>query len=146
MSGHFIFQLFIGSLIFERNHQPELLAEIMLLNKPDTVENPGLVSRLDANGYLTVYRGHCKRNVRNANSWSLDVNGAIKTARMFAWIYQSPDFYVVTGKIKLEDIIAYNNFDTEHEIVVLNRNVSGKSKKTFYVDPNFEAFSPVGNL
>lgn len=119
----------------------ELICEIMKVNKYDTVENKELISLLDSDGYLTVYHGHCKPTMRNSYSWTIDKNVAEFFGRRNARFHSASNYYIVTGKVKLEDVIAFideedadgdaKKINNEKEIVVLNKNVKKKSKKIY---------------
>ncbi len=108
---------------------PDLLCEIMTLNRHDTVENPELTSLLDEDGYLTVYRGQVAERMRNANSCTLDRSMAIHVGRAYTLSSSSPTFYCVTGKVKLADVIAFLQGRKEHEVMVMQKNVKHKTKK-----------------
>jgi hypothetical protein len=108
--------------------KPELLERIMRLNKHDTVNNPELINLLDADGYLTVYHGHCKSTLRNANSWTIDKEIASFFGNRNALFNECDKYYVVTGRVRLDDVIAYVTSRNEAEIVVLNKNVLDKKK------------------
>jgi hypothetical protein len=110
----------------------------LAVNKHDTVENPALINLLDNDGYLTIYHGHCKKTLRNSNSWTLDKDIAKWFGSRNALFSRSSDFYVVTGKVRLDDIIAYITDRNEQEIVVLQKNVKGKTKEIFAADTKIE--------
>ena len=111
-----------------------IVNEVMKLNKHDTVENPVLRSLLDEDGYLTVYHGHCKKTMHNANSWLLNKDEAIHLGRIYAGINSRPTFSCVTGKVSLDDVITYIAGHCTHQIAVLNRNVINQTKEFFNVD------------
>jgi hypothetical protein len=60
---------------------------------------------LDENGCLTVYHGHVKKTLRNSNSWTIDPEIAHFFGCRNASKQGVDDYYVVTGKVKLEDIL-----------------------------------------
>lgn len=114
--------------------KPEIISKIMKHNKHDTVENPELISLLDNNGFLTVYHAHCNRTLRDAHTWTLNKEQAVMLGGMKAILYKNPDFYVVTGKVKLDDVIAFIQVrEDRDEVAVLNKNVSDKTKEIFKV-------------
>lgn len=111
--------------------QQEMLDRIKKHNRHDTVENPKLNALLDENGYLTVYLGHSKKTLRNCNSWALEKEQAINLGRIKALFDQDPpDFICVTGKVKLEDVVAHINVRGRDEVVVLQRDVKFKKKES----------------
>jgi hypothetical protein len=114
--------------------KPELIAELHKVNQHDTINNPALADKLDADGYLTIYHGHAKPTMRNSNSWSLSPDTAHFFGNRNALFNSADEYYVVTGKCRLEDIIAYITDRKEEEIVILNKNVKDKTK-VFYPRP-----------
>lgn len=112
----------------------ELLAKLHKVNHHDTINNPVLTAKLDADGYLTIYHGHAKPTLRNSNSWSLLPDKAHFFGQRNALYLHTPEYYVVTGKCKLKDVIAYITDANEEEIVILNKDVQSK-KKVFYAAP-----------
>lgn len=112
----------------------ELLAKVRRINHHDTINNPILQSQLDADGYLTIYHGHTKKTLAGSNSWSLSPKVAHFFGRRNALFNAADEYYVVTGKCRPEDIIAYITDRKEEEIVILNKNVKDKSK-VFYPRP-----------
>lgn len=114
-----------------------LLEQIATVNKHDTVYNPALISLLDEKGFLTVYHGHSKPTMRYSNSWTLKKDVAMWFGKRNSGFHQSPDFYCVTGKVKLDDVIAFVTDRNEDEIVVLQRYVKNKEKE-FYKSADFE--------
>ena len=111
-----------------------LLNKLHRLNHHDTINNPVLTDKLDANGYLTIYHGHTKTTMRNSNSWSLSLDTAHFFGNRNALFYSADEYYVVTGKCRLEDVIAYITDRKEEEIVILNKDVKQKQKE-FYSTP-----------
>lgn len=118
---------------------PQLIERIMKYNAEDTVNNPELIKQLDDDGYLTVYHGHCKPTLRYSNSWTTNKDKAKwfgNRNAMFSGYRNrnkipSDTYYVVTGKVKLKDVIAYITDRNESEIVVQVKNVKDRSKE-FY--------------
>ena len=108
---------------------PEIVEEIHKVNKHATVENSYLNSLLDENGCLTIYHGHCKPTMRGSHSWTLNKDIAMWFGARSALFNRSHDFYCVTGKVRLNDVIAYITEGNEDEIAVLQRNVKSKSKE-----------------
>lgn len=114
--------------------KPEFISKIMEHNKHDTVENPKLTSLLDNNSFITVYHAHCNRTLHDAHTWTLNKEQAIMLGNTKAIIYKSPDFYVVTGKVKLDSVISLIQIrGGRDEIAVLNKNVNDKTKEIFKV-------------
>lgn len=111
--------------------KPKLVDKIQKLNKHDTVDNLELLNKLDSNGYLTIYHGHVKPTLRNSHSWTLKPEVAHWFGRRNALFNATDDYYVFTGKVKLNDVIAYITVRKEEEIVVLNKNVKHKTKESF---------------
>jgi len=111
--------------------KPDILEKIRKVNRHDTVENPKLISLLDNEGYLTVYLGHCGKTLHNCNSWTLKKEDAIHMGAIYALFQKSPEFYCVTGKVKLNDVIASINVRGRDEVIVLPKNVSNKTKDFF---------------
>lgn len=109
----------------------DLLDKILLVNKYDTVNNSALQELIDEKGYLTIYHGHCKKTLRGSNSWTLNKDTAKWFGNRNALLKNNLTFYVVTGKVLLKDIIAYITNRNEQEIVVLNKNVTNKTKEFF---------------
>ena len=125
-----------GRWAFKYFFKPGIVEDIMKLNKHDTVENPVLRSLLDEDGYLTVYHGHCKKTMHNSNSWLLNKDNAIQLGRTYAplHLYNSPTFYCVTGKVRLEDVITFIDGHCTHEIAVMNKSVINKTKEFFNIE------------
>jgi hypothetical protein len=90
--------------------KPEIIEKVMKTNRHDTIENEELKSMLETDGYLTVYHGHCKKTMRNSNSWMINKDIAHKFGRRNALFNKSAEYYIVTGRIKLEDIIVNKVF------------------------------------
>jgi hypothetical protein len=84
---------------------------------------------LDEDGYLTIYHGRSQRTMHGANSWTFNRDNALRAGQHYAWAHGSPNFYCVTGKVRLADVIAYIPNDPEHQIVVLQKNVQDKTKE-----------------
>ena len=118
-----------GGCWYDMFFKSEIVEEIHKVSKHDTAENSYLSSLLDENGYLTIYHGHCKPTMRGSHSWTLNKDIAIWFGARNALFNGSPDFYCVTGKVRLNDVIAYIPEGGEEEIVVLQRNVKSKSKE-----------------
>lgn len=93
---------------------------------------------LDSDGFLTVYHGHAKKTLRNSNSWTIEPEIAHFFGNRNALFMKSDKYYVVTGKVRLEDVIAYVTDRKETEIVVLQGDVSGKKKEFFTRDKSCE--------
>ena len=110
------------------------LQRLMSVNKHDTINNPVLSNLLDEKGYLTVYHGHCKKTMHNSNSWTLNKEVALFFGNRNARFNCNEQFYCVTGKVKLDDVIAYITDREEEEIVVLQRFVKRKAKEYFQFD------------
>ena len=109
----------------------DLLKKLHRLNHHDTVNNPVLTDKLDADGYLTIHHGHVKATMRGSHSWSLSPETAHFFGNRNALFYNADEYYVVTGKCRPEAIIAYITDRKEEEIVILNKDVKDKSK-VFY--------------
>ncbi|CDX01530.1 Hypothetical protein DPCES_1643 [Desulfitobacterium hafniense] len=109
----------------------DLLNKLHRLNHHDTINNPALIDKLDADGYLTIYHGHTKPTMRGSHSWSLSPETAHFFGNRNALFYSADKYYVVTGKCRPEDIIAYITDRNEEEIVILNKDVKDKHKE-FY--------------
>lgn len=122
--------------------KPDLRKAIMELNKLDTVENPTLKSLLDEDGYLPVYHGHYKKTMHNSYSWSLSKDNAVQIGRKYAYLYQSPTFYCVTGRVRLEDVIMLIEGHREHEVAVMHQRVKDQTKE-FYNSKDFEVKFPL---
>ncbi|MCD7904072.1 MAG: hypothetical protein LUG24_00490 [Clostridiales bacterium] len=120
----------------------ELIDKIFTLNKDNTIYNKKLVDMLDEKGYLTIYRGHCKKTLRNSNSWTLDKNIADYFGNRNAFFNNSDKYYIVTGRVKLEDVIAFIENRNESEIVVMQKTskirqkniLTGKNHVSKYTD------------
>jgi hypothetical protein len=121
----------VSSRFYFRMFANDLLEKVRMLNKRDTVDNPALRSLLDSDGYLTVYHGHVKKTLQNSHSWTT----APEIAHFFgcrnADRQRVDDYNVVTGKVKLDDVIAYITERDEREIGVLNKDVRDKKKELF---------------
>ena len=111
--------------------EPEIISEIRKHNHSDTVDNAELIKLLDADGYLTVYHGHCKKTLRNSNSWTIKKDIAHWFGNRNANLQKQDKYYVVTGKVKLSDIITYITDRQEYEVLVLNKDVKKKTKEFF---------------
>ena len=111
--------------------KPEIISEIRKHNHSDTVDNAELIKLLDAEGYLTVYHGHCKKTLRNSNSWTIKKDIACWFGNRNANLQKQDKYYVVTGKVKLSDIITYITDRQEYEVLVLNKDVKKKTKEFF---------------
>lgn len=109
----------------------QLVSRLHKVNQYDTVNNKTLIDKVDANGYITIYHGHAKETLKNANSWFLDKEKAKFHGERNSLYLHKPNYYVVTGKCKLEDILAFIEDEREEEIVVLNKDVKGKKKEFF---------------
>lgn len=109
----------------------DLLKKLHRLNHHDTISNPALIDKLDADGYLTIYHGHTKKTMRGSHSWSLNPDIAHFFGNRNALFNSADEYYEVTGKCRPEDIIAYITDRNEEEIVILNKDVKQK-KKTLY--------------
>jgi hypothetical protein len=110
---------------------PELLAKLHKVNHHDTINNPVLTAKLDADGYLTIHHGHAKPTLKNSNSWSLLPNKAHFFGQRNSLYQHTPEYYVVTGKCRPEDVIAYITDRDEEEIVILNKDVKSRRKGFF---------------
>lgn len=112
--------------------KPEILSKISKLNKNEIAENSTLNSLLDNKGFITVYLGHSKKVPHSCNSWAINKENAIDLGRIKTLFDKSnPVFYCITGKIKLDDIIAHINVRDRDEIIVLQKNVKNKTKEIF---------------
>ena len=123
---------------YRRFFKPELLAKATKLNTYDTVDNPHLKSIADTEGYITIYHGNAGKTMSGACSWSLSKDISIFFGNRNALFGKLNEYYVVTGRVKLENIIAYITDRKEEEIVVLPKNVeySFKAREVFERDPN----------
>ena len=113
---------------------PEILAEVTKVNKHDTVDNPELISLLDKDGYLPIFYGNCKKNMHHAHTWALNKDRAISIGRINSLIYGSSNFYCVTGKTKLENVVSVLNYRNEGDIAVLNKFVQKENKEFFQAE------------
>jgi len=120
-----------GRVMYLDLFKPKILARIMELNQHDTVNNPTLISLLDEEGFLTVYHGRCSKTMHNANSWSLEKDDALAIGRINALFDKSDDFYCVTGKVRLSDIIATIHGRNGKGVAVLQKNVKRTGKEIF---------------
>lgn len=111
-----------------------LLNKLHRLNHHDTINNLALTDKLDADGYMTIYHGHVKSTMRGSHSWSLNPDIAHFFGNRNALFNSADEYYVVTGKCRPKDIIAYITDRNEEEIVILNKDVKGKNKE-FYPIP-----------
>jgi hypothetical protein len=112
----------------------EILSRIVKLNQHDTINNKALNTLLDKDGYLTVYHGRCSKTMRNANSWSLKKEDAICIGRINSLLYEKTDFYCVTGKVRLNDVIAPINGRTGKGVATLQKNVKRVAKDIYSAD------------
>lgn len=115
------------------NHfiREKLISEIMKVNQHDTVDNNDLKDLLDADGYLTVYHGHSKNTLRNSCSWTLVKETADWFGQRNALFNETNNYYVWTGKVKLENVIAYITERKEAEIVIKPKHVVKRRKESF---------------
>lgn len=128
-----------GSEYYTMFFEPKLLSIITKYNIHDTVENPELASLLDENGYLTIYLGHCKRTLHNCHSWTLNKDHAIDMGYIRALLFKKADFYCVTGKVRLSDIITSVDVrGGRHDVAVLQCNVRDKAKEFFNLESDFD--------
>ena len=110
---------------------PDLLKKVTKLNHY-TVENSVLQSLVDDDGYLTVYQGLCARTTCGAYSWTFDKAKALENGYLFAAIInERPDFYCVTGKVKLADVITFIDGHSIHEITALPQRIINQSREFF---------------
>lgn len=109
----------------------DLIRKVKSLNHKDTIENPELLNLADDKGYINVYHGHCKPTLRNSSSWTTKKEVAQWFGERNSLFNQSKDYYVVSGKVKLCDIIAYITDRNEFEIVVQPKYVKHKTKEFF---------------
>lgn len=116
---------------YSRLCENDIISKIHKLNKYDTVNNSILIEMLDKDGYLTIYHGHIKKTLKNSHSWTIDKDIAHFFGCRNASKNSVDDYYVVTGKVKLEDVIAFITQRSEKEIVVLNKHVKNKHKEFF---------------
>ena len=111
--------------------KPCIVEEVRKYNHTDTVDNEELTSLLDENGYITVYHGHCKKTLRGSYSWTTDCDTAKWFGSRHALFSHSEQYYVVTGKVKLTDIITYITDRNEREVLVKPADVKDKKKEYF---------------
>lgn len=123
--------MFANSYYYNKLMQPSIINEVKKYNHSDTVNNQELIKLLDGKGFLTVYHGHCKKTLRNSNSWTIKKDMADWFGNRNALLNGKDEYYVVTGKVKLTDIITYIKDRNEFEVVVLNRDVKNKTKEYF---------------
>ena len=88
-----------------------------------------LADHIDADGYITAYRGQTK----HSKSWDKAVNFTVskKVAQFFAgvWIKNScPEGIVYTVKINIKDVVAYTTERDEAELIVIAQYVGGDIK------------------
>ena len=123
-------QIFKGRSWYVDFFKPEILKVIIANNKHDTVENSKLNSLLDKNGFLTVYHVTCNKTMHNAHSWCLTRGDALIMGQLRACFLKDPNYYCVTGKVKLDDIIALVTIHSGRNcVVVLQKNVREKTKE-----------------
>lgn len=135
--------MFANRYYYNKLMQPDIINEVKKYNQSDTVNNPELTKLLDDNGYLTVYHGHCKKTLRNSNSWTIKKEVAAWFGNRNALLNKQNEYYIVTGKVLLKDIITYIPDRNEFEVVVLNKDVKDKKKEYFPYKGELE--KPYGN-
>lgn len=109
----------------------DIVDEIRRCNCADTVDNEELKNLADENGYITVYHGHCKKTLRGSYSWTTDYETAKRFGSRNALFSHSEQYYVVTGKVKLTDIITYITNRNEREVLVKPSDIKDKTKEYF---------------
>jgi len=128
---------------------PKVLDKVYANNNQFISENQDLIDKLDADGYLTIYHGHTKNTYENSNSWTLEpeiahffgCRNASGKMRGFQVKNDLEKYCVVTGKVKLENVIAYISDRSEEEIVVLSANVEDKNKVFYNFKENEDKYS-----
>ena len=103
----------------------EIINKIQQLKPKELIEL--LISKVDAAGNLTLYRGESSKssNVKKALSWTLDRDKAVWFAKRLNF---SGEGYVYTGKANISHVIAYINEREEEEILVKYKDVQVMSK------------------
>lgn len=135
--------MFANRYYYNKLMQPDIINKVRKYNQSDTVNNPELTKLLDDDGYLTVYHGHCKKTLRNSNSWTIKKEVAAWFGNRNALLNKQPEYYIVTAKVLLKDIITYIPDRNEFEVVVLNKDVKDKNKE--YFSYKGELKKPYGN-
>ena len=116
---------------YNRLIKTDIVEEVRKYNHADTVDNEELKSLIDENGYLTIYHGHCKQTLRGSYSWTTNYDTAKWFGARHALFSHSEQYYIVTGKVKLTDIITYINDRDEREVLVKPSDVKDKKKEYF---------------
>lgn len=116
---------------YKKFFDKELLARIFTLNKEDTINNKKLIDLLDKDGYLTIYRGHSRASLKNSNSWTINRDIAEFFGKRNALFNKAKNYYIFTGKVKLENVIAFTEDRQESEIVVEVDNIEDITKEKF---------------
>ena len=122
----------------DEDHTIELVEKIMEVNKHDTIENPVLKTLLDTDGKLTVYIGHCWGNMNNPHSWTINKKAAKSSGYEIAKRNSRDVYSVVTGKIKLDDIIVNNVCADDGDalygnVIVLYSNVHDEVEEEYNI-------------
>ena len=116
---------------YRRMFNPRLIEKLREVNKHSTVYNPSLQRRLDDDGFLTIYHVHAKPTMAGSYSWTTEPEIAHFFGGRNAKHMGLDDYYVVSGKVRLEDVIAHITDRNEEEVVVLNKDVKRKTKESF---------------
>ncbi len=124
--------------LYNKLMQPALIKEVMKHNKKDTTENQELISLLDAEGYLTIYHGHITKKLENHNSWSIKKKVAERFGNRNALFNNQKEYYLMRGKVKLQDIITYIDDRNEFEVVVHGEKVKLVETETKKFQENYK--------
>jgi len=116
---------------YRRMFNPRLIEKLREVNKHTTVDNPVLKGRLDDDGLLTIYHGHAKPTMTGSYSWTTEPEIAHFFGGRNAKHMGLDDYYIVSGKVRLEDVIAHITDRSEEEVVVLNKDVKRKIREIF---------------
>lgn len=117
--------------------QANVLERVLKLNTHDTVENYKLNASIDADGYLTIY--YPGADIGGSNVWTMDKNVAKYHGVNSALINSCHNYIVITGKVKLSDIISSDfhgigDFVYGDAIIVLRHNVKIQTEEIYIYD------------
>lgn len=110
---------------------PTVCDKINSVKKNDENLAPTLKQLADSDGYLTVYRGHTRQSSRTASSWTLRIATAHWFGKRHALLSGEDKYYILSGKVKADDVLAYITRMNEDEIVVMSKYVIGKQREYF---------------
>ena len=126
---------------YRRMFNPRMTEKLRKFNKHATVDNPLLQSLLDTDGLLTIYHGHAKKTMSGSYSWTTEPEIAHFFGCRNSKFMSVDDYYVVSGKVRLEDVIAHITDRGEEEVVVLNKDVKRKTKELLKRSETNDAYS-----